>query len=156
MTLLHALPAEYSTFATSLMLVPDLTRTKVLDAFANYDTTQSQAFLNNTPSALATATPSTIASQASSSGGCFYCGSSGHFMKDCSQFHNGSARAKGNRSNHNKRGGKGQQLVFSQGAFLAAACLCGPCCTIGRTGWRHHRPKGKGNCGRRRRNAKAS
>jgi gag-polypeptide of LTR copia-type len=75
MSLIRALPAEYNTFASSLLLLDSLDVDKLKSAFVNEE---SQRLARNVAS-----TSSSLAMHTSSSLNCTFCGGTSHAEKDC-------------------------------------------------------------------------
>src|SRR5579859_1426480 len=102
MSLIRALPAEYNSFVSSLLLLDSLDTNKLQAAFQNEE---SQRLSRQDASG-----PSPIAHFASTPSSCFFCGGTSHFEKDCHRKKKASDEAK--RSNtmwrERGRGGRGR------------------------------------------------
>ena len=97
MAMIRALGPEYKNFVDSLILLPQLDRKTLLEAFSNHDTTNSQHFKLSTHSASIAAPLHDPKSNT-----CTFCGSTGHIMRECRKFTAASTRAKSERGKGNK------------------------------------------------------
>ena len=77
MSLIRALPSEYNSFVSSLLLLDSLDTTKLQAAFQNEE---SQRLSRQDATG-----PSPIAHFTSTPPSCFFCGGTGHFEKDCNR-----------------------------------------------------------------------
>ncbi|TDL15284.1 hypothetical protein BD410DRAFT_854976 [Rickenella mellea] len=77
MAMIRALPADYSSFVSSLLLLEKLDKAKLQDAFIAEESNRKPCPTVESPIALHTSTPSTSTSQ------CTFCQSNGHPIDQC-------------------------------------------------------------------------
>ena len=127
MTLLRALPDEYSSFASSLQMLDKLEKAKIQEAFVAEELLRNRSNNNRdapsgalSASALATSTPTTIT--------CKFCSLPGHSQSTCHRYRTAKVtaaqdakdRAQERRKNRT-RGGKGSANTTSEQDSAAAA-----------------------------------
>jgi hypothetical protein len=109
MTLIRALPEEYNSFVSSLLLKDDLDKISVQNAFVREDTQRRRRQEES---------PAVGTALAASSGPCAFCNSSGHSQDVCRQYARAKELHHKNRANY--KGKKANTTTQSQDTASAS------------------------------------
>ena len=86
MALIRALPDKYSSFVSSLMLLDDLKKETVHEAFRNYEITNTRRSDVSGPTSGTALSTSTSTSSSATKDGCEFCNARGHAQAKCFKY----------------------------------------------------------------------